>query len=227
MLPSSQNPITDQTKLCGKLTTRDPDTYIVVCLHCLHYFRSLTDLLRHRLLNHNILDSLPVGESLPRISKDGSWLVAGGGDTEPQNPIAPTMPTQIPRIPVRGPSGMPTPSPPPPNIHIPQFRSIGPHHQMQNSQYQAYNHSPSTNRPVQSVPSQFSHGSYRPQNPYYSQHVAPGQSSPVPSPTSQYRPAHTSQPATPFSPAAREFVPSGMPFKAPMGDGRQIVSIVP
>src|SRR5271155_6021304 len=89
MAQSPERQLISAPPLVGKLATHDPDTYIIVCLHCLHYFRSLTDLLRHRLMNHNILDNISPGESLPRVSKDGSWLVAGG-DTEPQNPIPPT-----------------------------------------------------------------------------------------------------------------------------------------
>src|ERR1700738_25363 len=140
MVPSpSVHPI-DPASLCGKLTTHDSDTYIVLCLHCLHSFRSLTDLLRHRLLNHNILDPIPVGEGLPRVSKDGSWLVAGG-DSEPPCTVPPSPQGISPGYPgMQRPAGMPTPSPPP-NIHVPQFKSLGPNHQMQN-QYQGFNQPP-------------------------------------------------------------------------------------
>src|SRR5579859_5381358 len=177
MAPSPAEHNINTSTLCGKLTTHDPDTYIVLCLHCLHYFRSLTDLLRHRLLNHNILDTLPVGESLPRISKDGSWLVAGG-DTEPQTTSGPPPPPIPPGFPsgLRTPStggGIATPSPPPP--HIPQFRSMGPHHQLQNQ-----------------FPRQpFPNGPYRPQNPYQPMQMGSNQGSRVPSPVPQYRPSHT------------------------------------
>ena len=224
MSASSPSPAFNPTTLCGKLTTHDPDTYIVLCLHCLHYFRSLTDLLRHRLMNHNILDNISPGEILPRISKDGSWLVAGG-DSEPQNPIPPTpqlLPPPMAHQPgIRGPHGMPTPSPPPPQIHVPQFRSLGPHHQMQSPQFNAYNPTPQPARPVQPHHHQFPHGPYRPQNTYVQQQISSNHGSPIPSPGPQSRPPHTAQSTTTFSPAAREFVPSGMGFKIPVEEGPQ------
>jgi len=230
MAASPQHKSFKPETLCGKLTTHDPDTYIVLCLHCLHYFRSLTDLLRHRLMNHNILDNISPGESLPRISKDGSWLVAGG-DIEPQNPILPT-PQLLPPPPapgLRGPHGMPTPSPPPPPIHVPQFRSLGPHHQTQNPQFHPYNPTPPPTRPVQHHHHQFPHGPYRPQNLYVQQQMASNHGSPmasnhgspIPSPGPQSRPPPMGQSTTTFSPAAREFVPSGMGFKMPFDDGQQ------
>jgi hypothetical protein len=222
MATSPQNRGFNPETLCGKLTTHDPDTYIVLCLHCLHYFRSLTDLLRHRLMNHNILDNISPGESLPRVGKDGSWLVAGG-DTEPQNPIPPTPqllpPTIAPGL--RGPHGMPTPSPPPPPIHVPQFRSLGPHHQMQNPQFHAYNPTPPPIRPVQHHHHQFAHGPYRPQNQYVQQQMASNHGSPVPSPGPHSRPPPMGQSTTTFSPSAREFVPSGVEFKMPFEEGQQ------
>jgi hypothetical protein len=226
MFPSVQRPSTiQQNNLCGTLTTHDPDTYIVVCLHCLHYFRSLTDLLRHRLLHHNILDTLPAGEGLARISKDGSWLVAGG-DTEP--PIS-SAPAAVPdyNLPLQGmrtPSGMPTPSPPPAqnNIHVPQFRSLDPHHQMQNPQY----HGIHPNHRTAQAPQHFSQGPSRTQNTYYPHQMATSQGSPAPTPAPQHRPAYMGQSATSFSPAAREFVPSGMGFKSP-ADGPQMPASSP
>lgn len=220
--PQTQTRPNNQTSLCGKLTTHDPDTYIVLCLHCLNYFRSLTDLLRHRLLNHNILDPIQVGETLPRISKDGSYLVAGG-DSEPSQvpspaPIPPTPQVLPPAMRIPS-SSLPTPSPPPQTIHTPQFRSLGLYHQMQNQQY-AYNQMPpAQNRPVQGMPVPVPHGPFRPQNSYFTQRV-PTQVSPVASPGPQVRPPHTGQ-STTFSPAAREFVPSGMMFKMPFGDSGQ------
>lgn len=183
--------------LCGKLTTHDPDTYIVLCLHCLHYFRSLTDLLRHRLMSHNILDALSPGEILPRISKDGSWLVAGG-DCEPQTPSVPpapipqTFPSGV-RIPFSG--GVATPSPPSP--HVPQFRSMGPHHQLQN-QFPRH---------------PFPNGPYRPQNPCHALQLGSNPDSPILGPAPPNRPQKTGQSATTFSPAAREFIPSGLAYK--------------
>jgi hypothetical protein len=116
--PPSSSTLINPSNLAGKLTTHDPDTYIVVCLHCLHYFRSLTELLRHRLLNHNILDSAvhPANTTgtLPRLSKDGSWLVAGG-DSE-SSPVTPTTTT----------AGIHTPSPPPFRMGV----GAQQHHQM-------------------------------------------------------------------------------------------------
>lgn len=214
MLPSPPKKSINPSTLCGKLTTHDPGTYIVLCLHCLHYFRSLTDLLRHRLLNHNILDNVAVGENLPRISKDGSWLVAGG-DVEPQVPVPPPQQGLLPGM--RTPSGVPTPSPPPPSIHIPQFRPSGPHHQMQSPQQFGYSQPTPPNRPVQSIHPPYPHGTYRPQNPYVSPQMMSNRGSAAPSPAPQYRPTNRTSTTTTFSPAAREFVPSGM-FKAPSAD---------
>ena len=211
--------------LCGKLTTHDPDTYIVLCLYCLHYFRSLTDLHRYRLLNHNILDTITPGENLPRISKDGSWLVAGG-DIEPQSPAQPAPQSLTHGVPgLRNPSsGMPTPSPPPPpplppTIQVPQFRSLGPYHQIQNHQYHGFNATAAQSRtPSQSVHPPFPHMPFRPQNHYYHpQQMASNHGSPIPSPGPQSRTQHLQQHTTTFSPAAREFVPSGMTLKETIG----------
>ena len=213
MAASSQRPVIDSIELCGKLTTHDPDTYIVLCLHCLHYFRSLTDLLRHRLLNHNILDSTPARESLPRVSKDESWLVAGG-DLEPQNSAHP-VPRSL-SSGMRNPSlGNPIPSPPP--IQAPGFRSVGPHHPMQNSQYHGYSQIPPQKRPGQSMHSLFPHGQYHPQGHSLPAQIISNQRSPIPNPSPQSRSQPISQPTT-FSPAAREFVPSGMTFNLPFAE---------
>lgn len=196
MAPSPAEHTNNSSNLCGKLTTHDPDTYIVLCLHCLHYFRSLTDLLRHRLMNHNILDPVPMGANLPRVSKDGSWIVAGGDSEPPAPSVAPPPVPPAFASGVRTPStgGIPTPSPPP--LHIPQLRSLGPHHQLQNQ-----------------FPRQpFPNGPYRPQNPYQGLlHTGSMQRSPAPSsPAPQFRPPQTGPSTTTFSPAAREFIPSGM-----------------
>jgi len=211
MSASSPDPSEKSSSLCGKLATHSTDTYIVLCLHCLHYFRSLTELLRHRLLNHNILDTVPPGETLPRVSKDGSWLVAGG-DSEPQYPSL-TNPTPFPPgHPIRQPAsaGIPTPSPPPQGpIQAPQFRSLGPHHQMQNPQYFTYNPIPPQTRPIPPFPQ----AQYRgPQNPYTPPPQGmTSQTSPVAPPVLQNRPPQASQGGTTsFSASAREFVPSRM-----------------
>jgi hypothetical protein len=110
--------------LAGKLSTSDPETYIVVCLHCLHYFRSLPELSRHRLLNHSILDP---NESLPRQSNDGSWLVAGG-DTEVTPPVAP-QPQVV--LAAQQPSAVQMSFGPQQIVHPSQFRSQGPHYLLQ------------------------------------------------------------------------------------------------
>ena len=211
MAASSQRPVINSIELCGKLTTHDPDTYIVLCLHCLHYFRSLTDLHRHRLLNHNILDSTPLGESLPRVSKDGSWLVAGG-DLEPQNLVEPTPRSLSPGM--HNPSlGMSIPSPP--HIQVPQFSSLGPHRQMQTSQYHGYSQIPPHKGSSQSAHSLFPHGQHHPQSHSFPPQIMSNQRSPIPSP--QSRSQSISQ-STTFSPAAREFVPSGMTFNQPFAE---------
>lgn len=209
MAASSQRPVFNSIELCGKLTTHDPDTYIVLCLHCLHYFRSLTDLLRHRLLNHNILDSTPVGENLPRVSNDGSWLVAGGA-FEPRISIQPPPRTLSPGI--HNPSsGIPIPSPPRLPNHIPQTRLLSPHYRVQNSQYHEYNKIPRQKGPSQPFNSLFPHGQYHPHEHSFPAQIMSNQRSPIPSPNHQSHSQPISQP-TMFSPAAREFVPSGMTF---------------
>ena len=212
MAQSPERQPTSTPPLVGKLATHDPDTYIIVCLHCLHYFRSLTDLLRHRLLNHNILDNVAPGESLPRISSDGSWLVTGG-DSEPQNMAQPPQQAPLNINPIR--NTMPTPSPPPPPsgslpppptsaFHQSQFRPMLPHQPPQ-----FYGLPPPSNRPIPPFPG----GQFRPQHQYYPPQIPPNRSSPVPNPTLQYRQPNTAQPNSSFSPAAREFVPSGMGLK--------------
>jgi len=234
---SPQSPSHNAMNLPGKLTTNDPDTYIVVCLHCLNYFRSLPELLRHRLLNHNILDNVATGETLPRVSKDGSWLVAGGG-SDPPNTYIPTQPmptpSTAPPLPsgIRTPSGaggMPTPSPPPLPIQVPQFRSLGPHHHMQASFNQFQNYSatpPPQNRPIQPNMMHPPAASVSPGSPFrpaphfhpQQQYFTP-QTSASPSPTPQVRPPNTTNTATIFSPAAKEFVPSSFASKGAMRQG--------
>lgn len=234
MTPSPQPPSPAVMNLPGKLTTHDPDTYIVVCLHCLHYFRSLTELLRHRLLNHNILDNVSPGEMLPRVSKDGTWLVTGG-DTELNNIMPPpvqstsSVPTGL-RAP---PNVFPTPSPPPHTIHVPQSRSLVPHHQLQSSlpQYQHYSSTPPppANRPIQQ-PQSFhpsssavSAGVFNRPVPGFQlqqqqqQFSSPlGSASPSPTPQGLGRGVGSgSSTTTTFSAAAKEFVPLSMASKAP------------
>lgn len=216
-MPPPQGQTIDPSVLCGKLTTHDPDTYIVVCLRCLHYFRSLTELHRHRLLNHSIADNVPTGETLPRISKDGSWLVAGG-DNEPRSPIMSTPPALTPSLSMRAPSELPTPSPPPPTIHDARFRSPGPHHQMQTPQHYGYNMPPAANRPGQWMYPPYPAGPHHPQNPYF---MGSNHGSPIPSPGPQIRPSHAGQTPTTFSPAAREFVPSGLMSRMSLSEGLQ------
>lgn len=209
MVASSQRPVINSIELCGKLTTHDSDTYIVLCLHCLHYFRSLKELLRHRLLNHNILDSIPVGESLPRASKDGSWLVAGG-DFEPQIPVQPSLTSLSPGI--RNPSLGISSSPPP--IQVPRIRSLGPHHPIENSQYHGYDQIPLQRGSRQSFHSLFPHGQYHSQNHSSPAKIISSQTLPIHTSNSQ-SPSQSIAQASAFSPAAREFIPSGMTLNLP------------
>src|SRR5215471_1431669 len=212
MAASSQRPVFNSIELCGKVTTHDPGTYIVLCLHCLHYFRSLTDLLRHRLLNHNILDSTPFEESLPRVSKDGSWLVAGG-DIEPRISIQSTPQSLSPGM--RNPlSEIPTPSPPLPPTHAPQIRLLGPNYPVHNLQYHEYNKVPPKKRSSQSFYCPSPHGQYHSYNHSSPAQIMSNQRSPIPSSSRPLRSQPISQPTT-FSPAAREFVPLGITFDQP------------
>jgi hypothetical protein len=112
-----------------------------------------------------------------------------------------------------------TPSPPPIPIHVPQFRSLGPHHQMQHQQPWAAFANPPPQQARFNPPHNFSHGRGPPGGFAGGGGGSTGQGGGGAA-QARMMGGGGGGSTTTFSPAAREFVPSGMMFRG--GQGNQM-----